>query len=244
MGDRRPGATDLEELQSRLGYTFRDTNLLETALTHRSRAHEDDRAAPHYERLEFLGDSLLGFLVSDRLYRDDPAAPEGTLTRRRQGIVRASALAAVAAQLGLGAAIRLGKGEQATGGRDKPSLLADAFEAVLGAIYVDGGLRPARTFVTRHLGATIRVHRHESLPTDDFKTRLQEAIQARLQRTPRYRIVSTTGPAHALEFRVEVLLDRRVLGRGSGPSRKRAEQEAARRALEAEWEKDVNEDGA
>lgn len=224
----------LREIEAKLRYRFSDPDLLETALTHRSRAHELGRgAAHHYERLEFLGDALLGWIVSDWLFRDDEAAAEGLLSRRRQSIVRTSALAGAARRLGLGEAIRLGKGEERTGGREKTSLLADVFEAVLGAIFVDGGLRPARAFLRRELGQGLRDTRASSAADDDFKTRLQEAIQGRLQRTPRYRIVSTTGPAHALEFQVEVLLGERVLGRGVGTNRKQAEQEAARQALAA-----------
>ena len=227
MDELREGPA-IEEIEASLGYRFSDRALLETALTHRSHAHEMLPASSlHYERLEFLGDALLGFLVSDWLYRDDDDAPEGVLSRRRQSVVRASTLAGTAREIGLGRTLRLGKGEERTGGRDKPSLLADAFEAVLGAIYLDGGMRPARAFVRRRLGGAMRDTRATSLPSDDFKTRLQESTQARVQRTPRYRIVSTTGPAHALWFDVEVLLDDEILGRGTGSSRKQAEQEAA-----------------
>lgn len=225
-----PEDDGLADVESRLGYRFRTSELLRAALTHRSRTHEEEGCGPHYERLEFLGDALLGFVVSDRLYRDDENAPEGVLTRRRQGIVRASTLAEAATRLGLGGNIRLGKGEDSTGGRRRLSLLADVFEAVLGAIYLDGGMRPARAFVRRQL--RVRQQQGATFVQDDFKTRLQEATQARLQRTPTYRIVSTKGPPHALEFEVEVVLDKRVVGRGTGTSRKQAEQEAARRALE------------
>ena len=144
---------------------------------------------------------------------------------------RSSVLAQAARSLGLGRSVRLGRGEERTGGREKPSLLADAFEAVLGAVYLDGGIRPARAFVRRHLGPRMRRAADATQPSDDFKTRFQEAIQATLQTTPRYRIVSTTGPAHARAFEVEVLVDGRVLGHGEGSSRKHAEQEAARKAL-------------
>jgi ribonuclease-3 len=229
----RPGDPDEDDasaLERRLGYRFRRPELLRTALTHRSRSHEEAGAASDYERLELLGDALLGFVVSDWLYREDELASEGVLTRRRQAIVRASTLAEAARRIGLGELVRLGRGEVLTGGRNKPSLLADVFEAVLAAVYIDGGLRPARTFVRRHLGLSER--RAFALDTDDFKTRLQETIQASLQRTPNYRIVSTKGPPHAREFEAEVVLDGDVLGRGSGTTRKQAEQEAARRALE------------
>jgi len=224
----------IERVQESLGYRFADPVLLETALTHRSHTHErGSSASANYERLEFLGDSLLGFLAADWLFRDDGEASEGVLSRRRQSVVRAPTLASTARRLGLGEAIRLGRGEELTGGRYKSSLLADLFEAVLGAIYLDGGLRPARAFVRRHLRGELRGARQTSVSRDDFKTRLQELTQAELQLTPRYRIVSTSGPAHAMLFEVEVLLGRRVLGRGTGTNRKRAEQEAARVAIEA-----------
>lgn len=224
----------IERVQEALGYRFSDTGLLETALTHRSHSHERGSAASaNYERLEFLGDALLGFLTADRLFRDDHAASEGVLSRRRQSVVRAPTLASAARRLGLGEAIRLGRGEELTGGRDKSSLLADLFEAVLGAVYLDGGLRPARAFVRRHLRDELRGARLSTAGRDDFKTQLQELTQAELQLTPRYRIVSTSGPDHAMVFEAEVLLGRRVLGRGTGTNRKRAEQEAARAAIEA-----------
>jgi len=227
-------------LEERLGYRFRDGLLLEQALTHRSHAHErNDASQGHYERLEFLGDALLGLVVSDWLYRADEHAAEGVLSRRRQAIVRTSTLAHTAEAIALGEAIKLGRGEERTGGRHKSSLLADTFEAVLGAVYVDGGIRSARAFVRRHLGPAMREAGQSSGLADDFKTLLQETTQARLRRTPHYRIVSTTGPAHELEFNVEVQLDGRVLGQGKGPSRKQAEQVAARQALAA-----LEDDGA
>jgi ribonuclease-3 len=221
-------------LAAALGHRFRDPALLEAALTHRSWAHEREGPAStaHYERLEFLGDALLGAFVAESLYHDDPTAPEGVLSRRRQAVVRSSALADAARQLGLGEAIRLGRGEERTGGRTKPSLLADVFEALLGAVYLDGGVRAARAFVRRHLGEALRRTAEPGAAAEDPKTLLQERLQAELQRTPRYRIVSTTGPDHALEFTAEVLLGDCSLGAGRGSNRKRAEQEAARRALE------------
>lgn len=222
----------LRRLEGKLGYRFSDASLLEQALTHRSHAHEsNDTGGGNYERLEFLGDAMLGFLVSEWLFHDDAEASEGVLTRRRQQLVRTSTLAEVANGLGLDEAIRLGRGEERTGGREKPSLMADTFEAVLGAVYLDGGLRPTRAFVRRHLGERMRATRSARVTGDDYKTRLQETVQAELRRTPRYRIVSTSGPPHALRFDVEVQVDGRVLGRGTGTNRKRAEQAAAREAL-------------
>jgi ribonuclease-3 len=224
--------TDLTES---LGYRFEDRAILKRALTHRSRTHEahDGATGDTYERLEFLGDALLGFLVSERLMNDDPDADEGTLTRRRQSIVSTEALAVVSRRLGLGKALILGRGEEATGGRTKPSLLADAFESVLAAVYLDGGLRAARAFVRRHLKGELLLTVGKTGPGADAKTRLQELAQARWRLTPRYRIVSTTGPAHAQEFTAEVLLGDESAGRGVGSSRKDAEREAARDALAA-----------
>jgi ribonuclease-3 len=228
----RADVPELDAIEVALGYRFVDRELLRRALTHRSHAYErGDDASGSYERLEFLGDALLGFLVADWLFRTDVAASEGRLSRCRQAVVRTSSLANTARALGLGDAILLGKGEARTGGRDKHSLLADTFEAVLGAVYLDGGIRPARAFVRRHLRAALERTGAAMHPADDFKTRLQEAVQARLQRTPTYRIVSTSGPAHELRFEVEVLVDGRALARGTGTNRKRAEQDAARLAL-------------
>lgn len=221
------------KIEDALGYRFEDHSILERALTHRSRAHEalGGKAGDSYERLEFLGDALLGFLVSERLMHDDPEAHEGTLTRRRQTIVSTGPLAAVSRRLGLGDALILGRGEAATGGRAKPSLLADAFESVLAAIYLDGGVRAARAFVRRQLKAELAQAVGTTGPGSDAKTRLQELVQARWRLTPTYRIVSTTGPTHAQQFTAEVLFGGKALGHGVGSSRKDAEQEAAREAL-------------
>jgi ribonuclease-3 len=226
------GAVPDPELEERLGYRFRDPSLLHQALTHRSHAYESN-AGPRadYERLEFLGDSLLGFLVSEWLWRDDDDADEGTLSRRKQAVVSTSTLARAARDLGLGAVLLVGRGEESTGGREKRSLLADVFEAVLGAIFVDGGIRPSRAFVRRHLAVVLRTARLARDLAEDHKTRLQEAVQARLRQTPTYRIVSTSGPAHALQFQAEAMIGSDVVGWGTGTSRKQAEQEAARDAL-------------
>ena len=219
-------------LQGALGYRFSDPELLRMALTHRSHSYESvGRKGINYERLEFLGDALLNFIVADLLYRGDSEVSEGGLSRRRQTIVRRSTLAAASIRLGLGDVAKLGRGEASSGGREKSSLLADLFESLLGAIYLDGGIRPARSFVRRHLAADVLEAGQSADADDDHKTRLQELIQARLRRTPRYRIVSTRGPDHALEFEVEVLLDDEVLGSGCGTNRKQAEQAAARQAL-------------
>jgi ribonuclease-3 len=220
------------QLEDALGYTFTNPGLLRTALTHRSHSHEQDRGKEDdYERLEFLGDALLGFVVAEWLFADDPVHAEGVLSRRRQSVVRESTLAEISQRLGLGQAMRLGRGEELSGGRAKPALLADLFEAVLAAVYLDGGIEPARGFVLGHLGPKLNEVRQQQETVGDYKTKLQEQLQSRLQRAPRYRIVSTSGPAHALEFEVEVLMDDEVLARGSGKNRKQAEQVAARAAF-------------
>jgi ribonuclease-3 len=220
------------DLERRLGRRFADPALLAQALTHSSWAHEN-AGTPRRdnERLEFLGDALLGLFVAEQLYRDDPAASEGDLTRRKQGVVSMPALATAARRLGLGAHLLLGRGEESSGGRERDSLLADAFEAVLGAIYLDGGIRSGRAFVRRSLGWIMGASNGGEAPALDPKTKLQERWQALSRLTPFYRIVATTGPAHAREFTVEVLAGERVLATGQGRNRKRAEQEAAAAAL-------------
>jgi ribonuclease-3 len=216
-----------------LGYRFSDRRYLQQALTHRSFIFENsDPGIPSYERLEFLGDALIGFIVSAWLFEEDPSADEGALTRRRQSVVRTEALAEAAVNLGLGDELRLGRGEESTAGRQKSSLLADAFEAVVAAIYLDGGLRPAKAFVRRHLKHKVRRTRTIERDFEDHKTRLQEVLQARYRRAPGYRTVAAKGPPHALVFEAEVLLGSDVLGFGVGRSRKQAEQAAARDALE------------
>ena len=212
-----------------LGYRFRDPGLLTRALTHSSWT-SGARGLAEGERLEFLGDALLGFVVAEWLFRHLPEAREGDLTRRKQEVVRRETLERAARRLELGPRLLLGPGEEATGGREKPSLLADAFEAVLGAVYLDGGVRAARAFVLRHLGDDLRAALQG--PAIDSKTALQEHAQVRWHRTPTYRIVKAAGPAHAPAFTSEVLLAGRVIGEGTGPTRKQAEQEAARVALE------------
>jgi ribonuclease-3 len=220
------------DLETRLKYRFRDPGLLERALTHRSSAHEAATGPGDYERLEFLGDALLGLLVAEWLLDLHPEANEGQLTRLMAAVVSTRPLARTARDLGLGDALRWGRGEDESGGRDKPSLLSDAFESVLAAVYLDGGIRPARAFVRRHLKAQVVAAGGARDLGEDFKTRLQELAQARWRLTPRYRLAGSTGPDHARTFSAEVLIDGRVAGRGEGSSRKDAEQDAARRALD------------
>ena len=213
-------------LEERLGHRFTQPGLLEQALTHRS------RGADNYERLEFLGDGVLGCAVADELYARFPQLPEGKLTRLRASLVREEALVEVARSLGLGEHLRLGEGELAAGPEPRPSILADALEAVLGAVFLDGGYGAARKVVLAAFGPLIERLDPER-PAKDAKTRLQEALQARHRRLPQYRVVSVQGEAHKQSFEVECRvaeLDLRATG--TGTSRQRAEQQAAKAMLE------------
>ena len=215
-------------LEKRLGHRFRRPELLEQALTHRSWAHEREEAVGHYERLEFLGDAVLGLIAAEELFLEHPDLPEGELSKRKAFLVSREVLARRGEELGLGEVLRLGVGEERSGGREKASLLADAVEAVLGAVYLDGGLEAAR----RTIGGLFAggVARPGGGPTD-AKTRLQEAVQGRGWPLPEYRLVDQHGPDHAKRFTVEVLLRGEPAGRGHGRSKKGAEQEAAAVAL-------------
>ncbi len=213
---------------------FRDPRLLERALTHKTFAHE---SAPvdgvrHNERLEFLGDAVLGLVASELLMRALPAAEEGVLSELRAGMVNRDELAALGEALGLGPLLRLGRGEEQSGGRRKPSILADAFEALLGAVYLDQGLHPARDLLQRALGPrleALQAGRPESNP----KSRLQELLQGRGDHPPEYVLLEASGPPHERVFTVLVRHGERELGRGTGRSKKAAEQEAARLVLRA-----------
>jgi ribonuclease III len=228
---------DLASLERRIGHRFKSRQLLLDALTHRSYAYEN--AAPgvvHNERLEFLGDAVLQLLSSDLLYRRSPKASEGDLSNLRTALVRASTLAGFARRLGLGPYLRLGRGEEATGGRDRELLIASAFEAVLGAVYLDGGLRTARAFAEPLLRDEIeRVTTSKKIKDD--KSLLQELAQAQLGVTPTYAVVSQEGPSHDRTFVVEVHLGDFVAARGEGHSKRQAEQDAAHSALADEgWQ--------
>jgi ribonuclease-3 len=218
--------------EQRLGYEFKTRAALEAAWVHRSAANE--RKLPgNYERLEFLGDAVLGLITAAWLYREHPDLPEGELARRKSALVSAGALASYARQLGLGRHLLLGQGEEKSGGRDKPSLLADSFEAVIAAVYLDGGMRAARGVVERFLRESAGTL---DLESTDAKSKLQESIQAAGRPAPVYRVSEETGPDHAKQFTVEVLIDGEVAGRGRGRSKKSAEVDAARRALESDRE--------
>ena len=213
-------------MQQELGYSFVDPTLLSRALTHVS--HERENGAGHNEVLEFLGDAVLDLAVSDLLMRRFPARSEGDLSKMRAALVNTSALAEKAAQLELGALLRLGKGEERSGGRTKPSILAGAFEAVLGAVYQDGGFEAARRLVERYFTGDVK---ERKLGQQDYKTRLQEISQMLFHAPPVYRIVSESGPDHDKHFVTEIAVGGKVLGKGEGKTKKQAEQQAAKRAL-------------
>ncbi len=212
-----------DDLRRRLEYEFADPLLLELALTHASGGTLDN------QRLEFLGDAVLGLVVSDMLEAAWPEADEGLLSRRRAALVNAESLARKAETLDLADALRLGRGEEKTGGRRKDSILAGVFEAVLGAMYRDGGLDPVRRLLARCFAEEMQ------LPIDvevgEYKTRLQELTQRLHRQAPAYELVEIDGPAHARHVTAEVRLGDATLGRGGGPTRKTAEREAAREAL-------------
>ncbi len=202
--------------------------MLRQALTHSSRAHESGEKALGNQRLEFLGDAVLGLAVAEFLMAAFPDANEGALSRARAQVVNQDTLAAHARALGLDELLELGKSERRNAGRAKPSILADAFEAALGALYLDAGLAIASAFVVRELGTELR---GASVEQRDAKTALQEALQAAGRERPRYVTVAESGPAHAREFSVEVRIDDQVCGTGRGPSKQSAEQAAAQSAL-------------
>lgn len=221
------------ELENRIGYRFRDQELLLCALTHSSfRGGEGNQDAEYNERLEFLGDAVIGFLVSESLYRLFPALPEGKLSRVRSNLVRAENFSSVAEGLDLGRYLRLGPGEEKTGGRSKQTLLANALEALVAALYLDGGTDAAARFVREHLLREVEEQGPDSFAAADCKTALQEFLQARRLPAPRYQLVRTRGPDHSKTFLVELWVGERMLADGRGASKKAAEQEAARRGTE------------
>ncbi len=220
------------QVERTIGWKFREAGLLRQAFLHSSYVNEHPDQGPlSNERLEFLGDAVLQLLVSEALYHRYAHLPEGELTRARAAVVSTPTLSRRGRELGLGRHLLLGRGEESTGGRDRPSLLENAFEALVGAVYLDGGLEAARGVVERLLGDEIeRAVRGETVR--DWKTSLQELVQ-REGRIPEYSVVATSGPDHARTFEVTVQVNGRELGRGTGRSKKEAEQEAARMALRA-----------
>lgn len=217
----------MKKLEETIGHSFKDCDLIITALTHSSYANESrDKKCKDNERLEFLGDSVLGVITTTYLYEKYPNTPEGELTKMRAGLVCEGALCECARKIHLGDYLRLGKGEEAGGGRCRDSILADAFEAVIGAIFLDAGLEVAKKFVHEY------VLNNEKRAISDYKTTLQEIVQKNHGEILSYRLLGADGPDHDKKFKVEVLLNSNVIGRGEGHSKKEAEQMAAREALE------------
>ena len=220
----------IKELESAIGYQFRDISLLENALAHSSYANERwHNSLRSNERLEFLGDSILGMIVADHLYRNFPDRPEGELTRMRADMVCEQSLAVVANRIKLGSHLMLGHGEEQGGGRNRNSILADAVESVIAACYLDGGYEAALKFVNTFILSDIPVVKYHNA---DYKTALQEKVQQKKNQVLSYHLVGEEGPDHDKRFRVEVQLNGTVVGTGTGTSKKRAEQDAARVALE------------
>ena len=222
----------LDEMQKKLSYTFSNTALLEEALTHSSYANEHrNEHVKDNERLEFLGDAILDLIISEYLFKKHPEMPEGDLSKIRASIVCEASLAKTARRISLGEYILLGKGEEMTGGRERASILADGFEALTGALFVDGGFERAKAFLTDTLiGEVEQVSCLEDLYTD-YKTLLQECIQKVSNEPIHYEVVGEEGPDHDKYFYVEVYHETKSLGRGIGKSKKEAEQDAAKKAL-------------
>ena len=218
----------MKTLEEKLGYSFQNRALLENALTHSSCANESRGKLQSNERLEFLGDSILGMVVADHLYRNHPDLPEGVLTRTRAALVCEDSLVLVAEELGLGDYLRLGKGEEAGGGRNRASIRADAVEAVLAAVYLDGGIGSARKIIQKYI-----LSREVAGLTKprDYKTALQELVQRESGQVLAYRLTGEEGPDHNKRFFVEVTLNGKSVGQGSGRSKKEAEQMAAKAAI-------------
>ena len=220
----------IKDLEAAIGYTFRNIQLLQNALTHSSYANERwHNSLLSNERLEFLGDSVLGMLVAEYLYKTFPDRPEGELTRMRADMVCEHTLATVANKIGLGTHLMLGHGEERLGGRSRESILADATESVIAACFLDGGLAAAEQFVKQYILVEVPVSRPNNM---DYKTALQELVQQKKNQVLSYTLVGQSGPDHDKQFDVEVSLNGAVVGSGSGRSKKRAEQMAAKAAME------------
>ena len=223
---------EFEELQNRIGYRFRDHGLLEHALTHRSRAAEDaSGGVADNESLEFLGDAVLGLVVADVLFRKYPESDEGQKSKIKASVVSTQALARHAEQIQLGEHLLLGRGEEKTGGRFKQALLADGYEALIAALYLDGGLPEAAAFLERELNDAIETGASQTVVGHDYKSALQERLQALERPLPEYRVAAETGPDHRKMFTIEVVVAGEILGGATGKAKKEAEQEAARLAL-------------
>jgi ribonuclease-3 len=224
---------EFDALQQAIGYRFRDRGLLEHAMTHTSRANEDvSGGVADNESMEFLGDALLGFVVADLLFRDFPEFDEGQKSKTKAALVSTPALARQAERLRLGDHLLLGRGEEKTGGRRKQALLADGYEALIAAIYLDGGLEQARAFIARDLAPLVDAVRRDGVTGQDYKSALQELLQARDMPLPEYRLVGTHGPDHQKRFEIEAVVQGERLAVATGASKKETEQEAARLALD------------
>jgi len=223
---------EFDSLQRSIDYRFRDRGLLEHAMTHTSRANEDvSGGVADNESLEFLGDAVLGFVIADVLFRDFPGFNEGQKSKVKASLVSASTLARQAERLSLGEHLLLGRGEEKTGGRRKQALLADGYEALIAAIYLDGGIEQARAFILREFDPLLGEVREGGIAGQDFKSALQEHLQAADRPLPEYRLTGTMGPDHRKQFQVTVFVGSDALAEAVGPSKKEAEQEAARLAL-------------
>ncbi|MBR6069089.1 MAG: ribonuclease III [Ruminococcus sp.] len=221
---------DIAGFEKKIGYTFENKHLIQQALSHSSYANEKKRPNGSNERLEFLGDSVLSIVVSDYLYKHLTSVAEGDLTKLRASLVCEKSLHIFAKQIDLGDYLLLGKGEENTGGRERPSILADAFEAVIAAIYLDGGIEAARKHILRFIPEDLE---HEAKKAfSDFKTVLQEVVQKNPEEKVEYVLIGEEGPDHNKRFVVEVMLNSQVIGKGKGRSKKEAEQLAAKEALE------------
>jgi ribonuclease-3 len=232
-----PFGSELEPLERRIGYRFRDRGLLEHALTHRSRVQEDASGGVFdNESMEFLGDSVLGFVIADMLFREFPQHNEGQKSKLKASLVSSVSLARLAEHIGLGDFLILGRGEEKTGGRRKHAIIADCYEALIAAIYLDGGVGPVRAFIEHQFAALIEEARRTGAAasfTEDWKSELQEWLQSRGRALPEYRLAAEIGPDHHKRFLVEVVVDGRAIARAEGRSKKEAAQAAARSALEA-----------
>jgi ribonuclease-3 len=231
-----PFGTELEPLERRIGYRFKDRGMLEHALTHRSRVHEDASGGVFdNESMEFLGDSVLGFVIAAMLFREFPQHNEGQKSKLKASLVSASALARLGERLGLGEFLILGRGEEKTGGRRKHAIIADCYEALIAAVYLDGGIEPAEKFIAREFASLIAEARRTGAAasfTEDWKSALQEYLQSGGRGLPVYRLAGEVGPDHLKSFVVEVMVEGEAVAKAEGRSKKEAAQAAARAALE------------
>lgn len=220
----------MQKLEGKIGYTFCNRELLLTALTHSSYANEKQGRVACYERLEFLGDSILGLVTAEFLYSHNPPLPEGRMTRLRAELVCENSLKQIAFELGIGAYMRLGRGEERSGGRERASILADMVESIIAAIYLDAGMEEARNFITQRLLNHAELGEQHRIV--DYKTELQELVQRKANQQIRYELTGESGPDHDKRFFFCVYINGTAAGQGSGRSKKEAEQEAACNALE------------